>query len=134
MSIFLRWTLKLDLYPLNPILIMYAIPKAKSFPRKVCMLHHHDQESTFLLWHSCFLDRRFSVLLRGFAGKRNSKPIQTLCFRLRCAIPIHHPHSDSYIQHHTQIIYMKYMIIVKADIYLPDDCIYNEEFPSDVPY
>jgi hypothetical protein len=82
-----------------------VIPKARSFPKRVCVLHHHGQGSTFALLHKHCPDHH-RVLPRVYACKCSWEPWKTWCCGPLCVIPSHHLHST---------ICKIYSIIVKHD-------------------
>ena len=71
-----------------------VIPKAKSFPKMVCILHHHGQESTFLPLHKHYLDHH-QVLLQVYAYKRSGKLYRTCCCDPLYVVPTRHLHSKT---------------------------------------
>jgi hypothetical protein len=82
-----------------------VILKARSFPKKVCVLHHHGQGSTFELLHKHCPDHH-RVLPRVYAYKCSWELWKTWCCGPLCVIPSHHLHST---------ICKIYNIIVKHD-------------------
>ena len=69
-----------------------VIPKAKPFPKKVCVLHHRDQGSIFVLLHKHCPDHH-QVLPQAYACKCSWKLYRTWCYGLLCEVPNHRLHS-----------------------------------------
>ena len=75
------------------ILLNMVIPKAMSFPKKVCVLLHHDQGSIFALLDKHCPDLH-QVLPQAYAYKYSWELCKTWCYGLLCEVPNHHLHSN----------------------------------------